>query len=103
MIKALIVLRLKDLGDKLLLLLDLISVALGSCGDTLTLEIDAAGGNVIDLNDGTAGGRLATAGFANQAEHFALLDLKADIVNGLRASKILAQMLNLQQYFFFHY
>ena len=83
----------------LALLFDLLAVGTGTGADTLVLEVNAAGGDVINLDDRTTGSSLTAAGLADQAEDFALLDLKADIINSLGGTKVLAQVLYAQQSF----
>ena len=74
-------------------------VALHARGDALALEVDAAGRNVIELDDGAAGRGLAAAGFADQPEDLALLDVEGNVIDRLVRSEILTKMLYLQQYF----
>ena len=89
-----------QLLDLLAQSLDLILIALGTGADTLILEVDAAGGDVIDLDDGTAGSGFASSGLTDQAKNLALLDLEADIINSLNAAEVLAQVLYTQQSIF---
>ena len=74
-------------------------VALHARGDALALEVDVAGRNVIELDDGAAGRGLAAAGFADQPEDLALLDVEGNVIDRLVRSEILTKMLYLQQYF----
>ena len=68
-------------------------------GDAVALKVDAAGGNVIQLDDRAAGGGFAAAGFAHQAEDFALFDIEAHVIDGLVFLEVLAQVLHPQQHF----
>jgi hypothetical protein len=82
-----------------LCLLNSILVDLLTGSDTNALEEHVTAGDVVKLDDGTAGSGLATAGLANQAKNFALLDVKADIVNGLGEAEVLGEVFYLQQNF----
>ena len=84
---------------------DGVLVGLHTGTDALILEINAAGGDVIQLDDGAAGGGLATAGLADQTEDLALLDLEADVIDGLVhglgiQTEVLAQVFYSKQGFF---
>ena len=79
--------------------LDGVLVGLDAGADALALEVDVAGGDVIDLDDGTAGGGLAAAGLAHKAEDLALVDVEAHVVHGLGRSEVLAEILYFQQHF----
>src|SRR5699024_7491896 len=80
-------------------LLQLLGIGEGTGADALTLEVDVAAGDVIELDDRPAGGGFAAAGLTHQAEDLALANLEAHIVHSLHRAKVLAQVLNLQQYF----
>ena len=47
---------------------------------SLTLEVYASGGDVIQLDDGTTGRGLTTSGLTNKAEYFTLLNIKGNII-----------------------
>ena len=74
-----------------------ILIGLGSCADALALEIDAAGGDVVKLDDGAAGGGFSAAGLPHQAEHLALINLKTDAVHRPGGTEILAKAIYFQQ------
>ena len=50
-------------------------------GDIASVEYDLAGLWLDQLDDGAGRGRLSTSGLSHQAEHLALLHIKADIVD----------------------
>src|SRR5690349_729412 len=57
-------------------------VATLELGELVTLEIHAAGGGPIELQDGPTGGGLAAAALAHQAERLAATDEERDVVHG---------------------
>ena len=70
--------------------------------DALSLEVDVARSDVIELDDGTARGRLAAARLADETEDLALLDVEADVVDRFEFApgahlEILTEMFDLQQ------
>ena len=70
--------------------------------DALPLEVDVARSDVIELDDGTARGRLAAARLADKAEDLALLDVETDVVDRFEFApgahlEILTEMFDLQQ------
>ena len=84
-------------AQRLLCLCDLLFAALpcsNAHADANATEVDAAVGHVIKADNGTAGGGLSAAGFANQTEDLALANFKADIVNSLGSLEILLHVLN---------
>src|SRR4051794_8274434 len=58
-------------------------------GDVLALELDQAGGGLLEAADHPQGRRLAAAGRAEQAEELPLLDLEVDVVDGERVPESL--------------
>ena len=77
-----------------------ILVGASTGANSLALEVYVTGGNVIQLDDGTAGGSLTTAGLTYEAEGFTLMNLKAYVIDGLQIlaaqAKILAQVVHFQ-------
>ena len=59
--------------------------------DVLALKPDFAGGRLDQAQDAAAGGRFAGAGFADEAERLALLDVEADAVDGMHDGLVAQQ------------
>ncbi len=75
--------RVGVLEDHLHLAAHLAHLAAVQLGQVLAVEDDLAAGRLVELQDGAAGGGLAAAGLADQAEGLALLDVERDAVDGL--------------------
>ena len=60
-------------------------------GDLLALELDRAAGRVEQPQQQAAGGRLAAAGLADEAERLAALDVERDAVDGVHGADLLAE------------
>ena len=60
-------------------------------GDVAALELDRAGGRIVEPQDRAAGGGLAAAGLADEPERLALADLEADVVDRLDLADPAAQ------------
>ena len=79
---------LEDHGDVIGEILAQVLVHLA--GDVPAVEIHLAGGGVVQADDGTAGGGLAAAGFAHQAEGLSGADAEADVVHRVNGDLFLA-------------
>ena len=64
--------------------------------DVLVLKINLARGRLDQAKHATSGGRLATAGFADQPEGFAAIDVKIDAVDGMDAAGLAAEQAALE-------
>ena len=78
-------------------------------GDILAIKDDLAGSGLVELQNGSAGGGLATAGFANDTQSLTGFQLKGDVIhrhqflgnlagNGLLHREALAQMAHFQHH-----
>src|SRR5690606_14651969 len=70
---------------------DISEVRLRSIGDLAPLDPDRAARGVVEPEDHPATGGLAAAGFTDEAERFALVDVEADVVDGLHVADLAAQ------------
>ena len=75
--------RVGVLEDHLHLAAHAAQVAAAQLGQLCAAEVDAAGGGLVELEDGAAGGGLAAAGLADEAQGLARLDVDVDAVDGL--------------------
>ena len=52
--------------------------------DQFTVKVYFAVGRLVKLENGTSDGGLAAAGFTDETERLAFVDIKGDIVNGFQ-------------------
>jgi hypothetical protein len=83
--------RVRVLEDHLRVAAELDQLLRLDVGDLLALELDRAAGRIEQAQQQAAGGRLAAARLAHQAERLAALDVEGDAVDGVHGADLLAE------------